>query len=348
MRKTLLLALGLTCLVPVALAADLPEHRFRALMQNSPTPQVKDLEAPFWAKTVPEASGGRITANAIAIDQMAAADQDVLRLLQVGAFDFASFDVSKMAGDDPRFEGCDLAGLTTDMATARKACDAYRPVMAKIMEEQWGAKLLAIGTAPPQIIWCSKPVTGLADLADKKIRVFNKSMIDFVRGIGALPVNISFAEVVPALQQGVVDCAVTSNAVGNSAGWPEVTTHIVPISLGWSINVHAANLDSWNKLDEPSRTFMEAQFRGFEDEFWRFMEAAMADADNCNVGKDPCKLGKPANMIVPVLSDADMKRYQELIETAVVAGWAGRVGPEATGVWNETVGAVLGVTAKAR
>lgn len=39
----------------------------------------------------------------------------------------------------------------------------------------------------------SKPVTDLADLADKKIRVFNKSMIDIVRGIGALPVDISFA-----------------------------------------------------------------------------------------------------------------------------------------------------------
>ena len=85
---------------------------------------------------------------------------------------------------------------------------------------------------------------------------------------------------------------------------------------------------------------MEAQCKGFEDEFWRFMQAAMADADNCNVGK-------PADMIVPVLSEADMKRYHELIETAVVAGWAGRVGPEATGVRNETVGAVLGVTAKA-
>ena len=37
-------------------------------------------------------------------------DKTMLRLLRLGVMDFAGMDISKMAGDDPRFEGCDLAG----------------------------------------------------------------------------------------------------------------------------------------------------------------------------------------------------------------------------------------------
>ena len=53
-------------------------------------------------------------------------DKTMLRLLKLGVMDFAGMDISKMAGDDPRFEACDLAGLTLDPDKARAACNAYR------------------------------------------------------------------------------------------------------------------------------------------------------------------------------------------------------------------------------
>jgi len=52
-------------------------------------------------------------------------------------------------------------------------------------------------------------INGLNDLRGKKIRVFNPSMRDFLSGINATAVSLAFAEVVPALNNGVVDCAVT-------------------------------------------------------------------------------------------------------------------------------------------
>ena len=48
-------------------------------------------------------------------------DKTMLRLLKLGVMDFAGMDISKMAGDDPRFEACDLAGLTLDADKARAA-----------------------------------------------------------------------------------------------------------------------------------------------------------------------------------------------------------------------------------
>lgn len=341
------LALSITLLSTAGANAELKETNFRVLVQHSPSPQTKDLEVPFWSETIPKASENKISATLTYSDQAGLADADLLRFVKLGSFDFASFDISKMAGDDPRLEGCDIAGLTGDMNTARAACEVYRPVLAKLLEENWDSKLLAIGTAPPQAIWCKPEINGLSDLKGKKIRVFNRTMNDFIKGVGAIPVNITFSEVVPALQQGVIDCAVTGNAVGNAAGWPEVTTTILPVSLGWSINVHVANLKSWNKLDAETKAFFETEFGEFEDKFWTFMADASADADNCNYGRQPCRLGKLADMKLSPFTDSDKQEYNNVIEETVLRGWAERVGPATAAEWNDTVGKVVGMKASA-
>ena len=57
----------------------------------------------------------------------------------------------------------------------------------KLMQQKWNAKLLAIGTAPPQALWCATEVKTFDDLKGKKLRVYTKTMVDFTNGIGAAP-----------------------------------------------------------------------------------------------------------------------------------------------------------------
>ena len=136
-----------------------------------------------------------------------------------------------------------------------------------------------------------------------------KKRVDGTNGSGAAAVKIAFREVVTALQNKVVDCAVTGTSVGNSAGWTEVTKYLMPISLGWAINVHVVNLGTWKKLDPKVQAFLEGEFKTFEDKFWSIMKETDADAANCNVGKQPCRNGKLANMIMVPVSDADQARF---------------------------------------
>ena len=111
----------------------------------------------------------------------------------IGVTDFGAGDISKMAGDDPVFEGCDLAGLALDIETARTACGAWAPVMGRHMEEDFNTKLLALGTNPPQVIWCRDELSGLDDLRGRKIRVFNATMNDFIDAVGGTTVSMPFA-----------------------------------------------------------------------------------------------------------------------------------------------------------
>ena len=328
-----------------AIAQDLPKTQVKVIGLNSPTPVSIYDEVPFWRKTIPEASKGAITADITPLDQMGIDDKTMLRLLKLGVMDFAGMDISKMAGDDPRFEACDLAGLTLDPDKAFAACDAYRAVIDRQMQKNWNAKLLAFGGNTPQVFWCRQPISGLDDLKGKKIRVFNNTMRDFLSGLGATAVSMAFAEVVPALNNGVVDCGVTGSLSGNTAGWPEVTKSLYSMSVGWSINVLAVNLNTWNRLDPKVQAFMLEQVKAYEKKMWDTLKKATAEADSCNTGKQPCTLGKLANIQIVSVKPAEAEAHKKLVEGAVLAGWAKRCGAECAKEWNETVGNALSLKA---
>jgi TRAP-type C4-dicarboxylate transport system substrate-binding protein len=338
----LTLAVGL---VFAAAAQDLPKTQFKVIGLNSPTPVSIVDEVPFWRKTITEASKGAITADITPLDQMGVDDKTMLRLLKLGVMDFAGMDISKMAGDDPRFEACDLAGLTLDPDKARAACNAYRDVVDRQMQKNWGAKLLAFGGNTPQVFWCRDVISGLDGFKGKKVRVFNNTMRDFLNGVGATAVSMAFAEVVPALNNGVVDCAVTGSLSGNTAGWNEVTKSIYPMSLGWSINVLAVNLNTWNRLDPKVKDFIQQQVKAYEDKMWATVKTTTAEADNCNTGKQPCSMGKLAKSTIVAVKPEEAETHKKLVEGAVLAGWAKRCGAECAKEWNETVGKVLNLKA---
>src|SRR3546814_13317659 len=56
------------------------------------------------------------------------------------------------------------------------------------------------------------------------------SMADFLDGVGAVGVTIPFAEVVPSIQQGVVDCGVTGLLSDYEAKWWQVTHRYFSVS----------------------------------------------------------------------------------------------------------------------
>ncbi|MFH1009347.1 MAG: TRAP transporter substrate-binding protein, partial [Candidatus Latescibacterota bacterium] len=313
----LLVALMLACPAGLAGAQDLPKTHFKIVGYVSTVAISPRVELPFWREHIPKASKGAITADVTPWDHMGIDEKTMLRLLRMGVMDFAMMDISKMAGDDPRFEGVDLAGLTLVQDKARAACDAYRQVLDRQMQKNWGSKLIAFGANPPQVFWCREMIGGLNDLKGKKIRVFNSTMRDFLAGIGATAVSMAFAEVVPALNHGVVDCAVTGSLSGNTAGWPEVTKSLYPMSVGWSINVLAANMNNWKRLDARVQSFLLEEFKGFEDQMWKLNEMATAEADNCNTNKQPCTLGKPANMTIVPVKPEELELHKKLVEGAV-------------------------------
>lgn len=342
MKKYMLGALMAAALATPAAAQQLEKDHFKVVGIASTIPVAIYDEKPFWTETLPKESGGQLTADLTPIEQMGLDDQSMLRLMKMGVMDFAGIDITKLAGDDPRFEACDLAGTLPDVDEARQACSAYKDVLRERMVKNWGTELLAIGASTPQVVWCRDNVASLADLQGKKVRVFNNTLRDFISGVGATSVSISFSEVVPALNNGVVDCAVTGTLSGNTAGWPEVTESVFMLPLGWSFNAVAVNKKRWDGLPEETREFLKAQFAAYEDKMWATLHRSIEQAALCNSAAEGCEMGKPEKVELNMPSEADLARAREIVASHVLPGWAKRCGEDCVTEWNERIGKVTG------
>lgn len=336
-----------TAFVGYAAAQDLPSLNLKVSGGNRTQNMFRYIQEPFFTKEITEASNGAITTTFGALDDLGLQGPEVLRLLRLGMFDISEGTLSYMAGEDPHFAALDLPGLTSDIDKQRESADAYRPTLETIMAEKFNVKLLSMSPIALQVIYCKGDVGSLAELEGKKVRTFNRPMSDLVEAAGAAAVNIPFAEVVPAMQRGVADCAVTATSAGNTARWWEVSDSLIILPMGWAMTFFAANLDTWNRLDEATQSFLTEQFAAMEDRQWKQAAADIEDGIACNTGEASCKDGIVADpaMTLVELSEEEQAEAATMATDRVLADWAELCGEECVAGWNETVGKVLGVTA---
>ncbi len=311
----------------------------------SSLPLYQQYEAPFWTETLPAASGGEIAVEMTTFNQMGVAGGDVFSLLGDGVFDVGMTVADYTVSEAPELEGLDVPLIATDVETARAAVDAARPMVEDIMRDRFNAKLLAIAPYPPQIIFCKGEISGLADLAGLKVRGSGRMTTNFLEALGAEGVNVGFAEVPGALQQGTIDCAITGSGSGYSAGWHEVTDTVIALPLGgWDPVVTAMNLDRWESLSSETQELILATIRDeFETPAWDSAGASLEIDLACLTGSGDCPLGDPASMTLAAASDADRETARRVLVETVLPDWAERAGDAWKERWNASVGAATGV-----
>ena len=302
---------------------------------------------PFFTKELTEKSNGAITTTFGSLEELGMRGPEVLRLLRQGVFDISEGTLSYMAGEDPRFDALDLPGVTLDIETQRRAVDAFRPVLARVMAEKFNTKLLSMSSVALQVYYCKGKIDGLASLRGKKVRTFNRAMSDLVEAVGGSTINLPFAEVIPAMQRGVAECAITGTSAGNTARWWEVSDHLYTLPMGWSMTFFGANQRNWERIPAATRTFLEKEFADLENRMWAQAKADIQDGINCNTAKAECKDGIPANppMTLVDVSAEDRQQGQKILRERVLVEWARRCGAECAAQWNETVGRIAGVEA---
>ena len=341
MKRMITALAATTALAAPALAEDLS-----VVGSWSGLPLHKEYEAPFWSEKLPAASGGKLNVALTTHNQMNLGVGDVYRLLGDGVYDVAMTVADYAVADAPELEGLDvpLVALTAD--EARAMVDAARPMVEDIYNARFNSHVLAIAPYPPQVVFCNADVAGLDDLKGLKVRASGRMTAKFLEALGAEGVNVAFSEVPGALQKGVVDCAVTGAGSGYSAGWWEVSTHLMPIPLGgWDSVVTAINLDKWNSLDADTQSLIETQIKAeFEDPAWATAQNALVNDIACLTGNGDCPAGDARDMTLVEVSDADFEKAREVLVNEVLPDWADRAGADWAARWNDSVGEVVGVT----
>ncbi len=306
----------------------------------------KNFESRLWNDVLPEASGGKLTANAKPYTELGLSGFEVVKLLKLGSYDAVHALTTYTSQDSPALEGIDLAGVIQDFDTYRKALNAYEPIIRRELRAKYNAELVMLYTFPSQQLWCKLDGENISldTLKGKKIRTYSTSLGDFIEGLGASAVTLAFAEVVPALQQGVADCGITGTGPAYNAKWWQVVSHNVQVRLGYAATFMAVNGKVWDGLSSETQNLIRENAAAMEDEIWSTTAAFDKVAMDCNAS-GPCELGEPGGMIPVPPSDADQAKVKDIVENFVLKRFAERCGKACAEEWNSTIGEIAGVKA---
>lgn len=320
---------------------SLNQHDFKVLGTWNTLTQFNDYEEPFWSEWLPEASEGKIEGDITSMSVMGLDGYENLNLLKRGVFDFGHVTIGYVTGNVPEMEMIDMAGVSTTMEMSRQVANVYGDALGPYLEERQNAKMIATYPFSSAFILCNAPIENLSDLQGKKIRTYSASLADFVKGAGGVSVTVPFAEIAPALEKGVADCAITGSMSAYQTKLHEVTTHVYGLPLNVGLVGVFANLDKWNSLSEPTRAFMEEQIAEWEDKVWSELGGLGAEGIACLTGTGECSYGEPGDLKLVEVSNDDDKMRLEILQSSVFPSWLDRCGDDCKELWNGTAGAAI-------
>ncbi|UDQ91341.1 MULTISPECIES: TRAP transporter substrate-binding protein [Xanthobacter] len=339
----LLMALGLTS---PARAKDEP-IRLQVVGGLGGVTQFTRLEQPFWEREIPERTGGRVVATIIPNDSGGLRGQEMLQLMRLGVVPFGTGLLSVVSAEEPELNAVDLAILNPDMATLKKTVAAFRAHLVNILRDRWDIELLAIYAYPAQVLFCRSAFRGLDDIAGRRVRTSSVAQSDLMKALGAIPVVVPFADVVDAVRQGVVDCAITGTLSGYEIGLGDVTTHVHSMAISWGISFFGANLTAWQALPQDVRAPIRDGLADLEGRIWQQAESDTARGLDCNTGASVCGRPQAHRLVVVPQSEADAARRLSLLSGTVLPRWIERCGSACVDAWNAYLAKLHTTTAKA-
>lgn len=163
------------------------------------------------------------------------------------------------------------------------------------------------------------PVKSPADMTGKKVRVFGKTLGDFVNATGGAPTLISGSEQYLAYQRGTVDYGMTGVSGVKSRKLWEVMDHITLTNHADIEFIVVINTETWESLSEEHRTIIKTAAMNAENDVRDRMSAIEADA-YAAAESEGMTLYTPSAAEVSAWREASQPVYNEFAETAGALG----------------------------
>ena len=338
-----LAAIMAMAIVMPALSADIPETELNVVGSIGVLSMYKDMESPFWTKTIVESSGGAIKANIKPFNELGFKGGELFSLVSNGTVQMAHQVLAYTSGSVPMNEATDLVGVVADVEAVHVAAKAFRETHTAFLAKDHNIKLLGYGTYQSQVIYCREAFTSIADMKGRKVRASGASQQVFIKHLGGSPIGMSFGEVPTAMANGTIDCAITGALSGYLAKWHEPANYISALPINHGVIAHIANMDWWNTVDPAAQVAIETGLSELEEKMFALAKTETADGIACNTG-GACKYGEAADLTLVPITDGDVALRKEAAITAVLPAYKERCGDTCASAWNATIGKAMGFT----
>ena len=179
------------------------------------------------AARVEKDSGGRIKGEVYPASQLGSIPRQI-EGVQFGSIQCAVIPPEFFAGVDNRFEVLSAPGLISSMENGQRV--AADPAVLKLMMGLGADKGLhgaGVFAALPSFLITKTAVRHVADLKGKKIRVLaSKFQTAAFERLGVTPVAMTLGDVLPAIQQGAIDGAISGMTVFTSMHYNDAAKYV--------------------------------------------------------------------------------------------------------------------------
>jgi C4-dicarboxylate-binding protein DctP len=212
----------------------------------------------MFKKEVEEKSGGKIDVQIYDSAQLYQ-DKEVPQAVGSGSIEAGVASLTRYVGDIPAVDVFYLPFLLNTEEKVRKATEPGSPVREPIDEAIKGTGSTVLWwQAYGGSIFLSKgtPIKRPEDIKGKKVRVFGKTLGDFVEAAGGAPTLISGSEQYLAYQRGTVDVGMTGvSGVKSRKLWEVMDTISVSNNADIEFMV-VVNTKWWDGLTEEQRKIL--------------------------------------------------------------------------------------------
>jgi TRAP-type C4-dicarboxylate transport system substrate-binding protein len=224
-----------------------------------------------YAAAVEKASAGQVKITVQPGGVLGLKGPESLRAVRDGIVPIAEFNAPQQVGDAPLFGIETLPYLMNDYTELRALHKLVRPQYDQVAAK-FNQKILYMVPWPNQYFFFKNPVAKTADVKDLKIRTTDRNTSELVKGVGMVPVQMAFADMMPALASGALAGVTTSASTAVDSRFWDFLKYAYKTNHLWSSNVMSVNLAAYNKLTPDQRTTLERVAREMEPGFWKVSE----------------------------------------------------------------------------
>jgi TRAP-type C4-dicarboxylate transport system substrate-binding protein len=232
-RKRLLVAAGAALAFGMITSPPAHAQASKTFVMKLGTATINDTQHEWlkrFAAAVEKDSGGRIKGEIYPASQLGSIPRQI-EGVQFGSIQAWIGPPEFLVGVDERFEALSAPGLvsSTDQAV-RVMFDP--PVHDMVLGLGANKGLVGIGIVPygPSSVAARRPLRQLADFKGTKIRVLaSPFQLEMIKRMDASPIAMTLADVLPALQQGAIDAALSSLPVYTTMQYQDAARYVVDI-----------------------------------------------------------------------------------------------------------------------
>ena len=232
----------------------------------------------FFVDAVKAKSGGDVVITAHYGGALGFKSKDHFDAVGDGAVPIAGTYTGVFTGIDPVFTLSAMPFLTPSIENAKAMFEVARPYYDKVFATH-NQKLLYASPYTPTGVWAKKSIETLDDLKNLKIRTYDAAGAETFKAIGAAPIQLSWADVVPQLGTGGISAVLTSDESGISGKFWEHLSHFNALPYSVAINMTHMNLDAFNALTpEQQKAVIEAAAETQDANWKRITERVQSNA----------------------------------------------------------------------